>query len=128
VLSIYMNAELTDTSAVSEMVRTVEDPNRHVNRQIARWIRDRDLVLRGVNVSEGLRSLTSPLLCVSAWGDGIVPRRTAEFPYRTVASPVKKLLEVGTADLAMAHADLFISDVAQTRVFAPIASFLAEQA
>ncbi len=26
-----------------EMVRTVEDPNRHVNRQIAHWIRDKDL-------------------------------------------------------------------------------------
>jgi pimeloyl-ACP methyl ester carboxylesterase len=127
VLSIYMNAEITDTSAVSEMVRTVEDPNRHVNRQIARWIRDRDLVLRGVNVSDGLRSLTAPLLCVSAWGDGIVPRPTAEFPYRAAGSPVKKLLEVGAADLAMAHADLFISDEAQIRVFAPIAEWLAEQ-
>ena len=128
VLSIYMNAEITDTSAVSEMVRTVEDPNRHVNRQIAQWIRDRDLIMRGVNVAEGLRSLTSPLLCVSAWGDGIVPRPTAEFPYLAVASPVKKLLEVGTPDLAMAHADLFISKEAQIRVFEPIAAWLQEQA
>ena len=78
VLSIYMNAEITDTRAAGEMVKTVEDPNRHVNRQIAHWIRDRDLVLRGVDISEGLRSITAPLLCVSAWGDGIVPRRGVE--------------------------------------------------
>ena len=127
VLSIYMNAEITDTSLASEMVKTVEDPNRHVNRQIARWIHDRDLILRGVDISAGLRSITAPLLCVSAWGDGIVPRRTAEFPYLAVGSPVKKLLEVGAPELAMAHADLFISREAQTRVFEPIAAWLREQ-
>ncbi len=128
VLSIYMNAEITDTSAAGEMVRTVEDPNRHVNRQIACWIRDRDLTLSGVNISEGLRSVTAPLLCVSATGDGIVPRRTAEFPFLAVSSPEKKLLEVGTPELAMAHADLFISSEAQIRVFEPIAAWLQDQA
>jgi pimeloyl-ACP methyl ester carboxylesterase len=127
-LSIYMNADITDTSAAAEMVRTVEDPNRHVNRQIAHWIRERDLVLRGVNVSEGLASVTAPLLCVSAWGDGIVPRKTAEFPFRAVASPEKKLLEVGAPELAMAHADLFISNEAQIRVFEPIADWLRQRA
>jgi pimeloyl-ACP methyl ester carboxylesterase len=126
-LSIYMNASITDVSAANEMVKTVEDPNRHINRQIARWIRDRDLVVRGVNVSEALRSVREPLLCVFANGDGIVPRKTAEFPYRAVASPVKRLLEVGTDALAVAHADLFISNESHTRVFEPIASWLAEQ-
>ena len=59
-LSIYMNPEITDTARRGEMVKTVEDPNRHVNRQIAHWIRDRDLVLRGVNVSEALGSHDEP--------------------------------------------------------------------
>jgi pimeloyl-ACP methyl ester carboxylesterase len=126
VLSVYMNASITDTSAVSEMVKTVEDPNRHVNRQIARWIRDRDLILRGVNIAEGLRSVSAPLLCVSAFSDGIVPRRTAEFPYLAVASPSRRLLEVGAPELAMAHADLFISNESQIRVFEPIAAWLRE--
>jgi pimeloyl-ACP methyl ester carboxylesterase len=127
VLSIYLNADITDTSAPSQMVRTVEDPSRHVNQQIARWIRDRDLILRGVNIADGLRSVTAPLLCVSAWGDGIVPRPTAAFPYQAVASPVKRLLEVGGPALPMAHADLFISNEAQIRVFEPIAAFLRGQ-
>lgn len=127
VLSIYMNAEITDTSAAAEMVRTVEDPNRHVNRQIACWIRDRDLTIRGVNVSEALGSLTSPLLCISALGDGIVPRRTAEFPYVASGSPDKRLIEVGSAELAVAHADLFISSESQARVFEPIATWLGER-
>jgi pimeloyl-ACP methyl ester carboxylesterase len=128
VLSIYMNAGITDTSRASEMVRTVEDPNRHVNREIAQWIVDRDLVLRGVSVTEGLARLTSPLLVVSANGDGIVPRATAEFPYEAIGASDKALLRVGDAAYSMAHADLFISDEAETRVFEPIASWLAPRA
>jgi len=127
ILSVYMNSEITDTSAASEMVRTVEDPNRHVNKEIARWIRDKDLTLRGVNISDGMRAVREPLLCVSALGDGIVPRRTAEFPYLAAGSPDKRLIEVGTDELAMAHADLFISSESEGRVFEPVARWLAER-
>ena len=35
-LSIYMNAEITDTSAAAEMVKTGEDPTRHSTRPSAR--------------------------------------------------------------------------------------------
>ena len=126
-LSIYMNAEITDTSAAAEMVRTVEDPNRHVNRQIAHWIKDRDLVLQGVNVSDAVATLRNPLLCVTARGDGIVPQRTAEFPFRASGTADKRLLTVGDEQLAMAHADLFISSEAHARVFEPLASWLAER-
>lgn len=125
VLSIYMNASITDVSA--EMVKTVEDPNRHINREIAYWIRDKDLVVRGKNLSEALRDLHNPLLCVLALGDGIVPRRTAEFPYLAAGSREKRLLEVGTRERAVAHADLFVSNGAQEGVFEPIAAWLAAQ-
>ncbi|MFO0756530.1 MAG: alpha/beta fold hydrolase [Byssovorax sp.] len=124
-LSVYMNAEVTDVGAAAEMVKTVEDPNRHVNREIAQWIRDRDLLVNGVNVSEAVRAVTNPLLCVLASNDGIVPRRTAEFPYTAAASPVKKLIEVGDRGWAMAHADMFVSNESQARVFDPIATWLA---
>ena len=125
VLSIYMNAGITDVSA--EMVKTVEDPNRHINREIAYWIRNKDLVVRGKNLSEAIGDLQNPLLCVLARGDGIVPQRTAEFPYHAVASREKRLLEVGTRERAMAHADLFVSNGAQEGVFEPIAAWLAAQ-
>jgi hypothetical protein len=127
VLSIYMNPEITDTRAAAEMVRTVEDPNRHVNRQIAQWIGARDLVIRGVNVSEGLRALQNPLLAISALGDGIVPRATAAFPYAVWGGTDKQLIEVGTEQIAMAHADLFISSEAHARVFEPLAAWLRER-
>lgn len=42
------------------MVKTVEDPNRHINRQIARSMGNKDLVLRGVNISDGLGFLKRP--------------------------------------------------------------------
>jgi fermentation-respiration switch protein FrsA (DUF1100 family) len=127
VLAPYMNAAITDTRAADEMVKTVEDPNRHVTRQIAEWIHERDLILGGVNIAEGLRAVAAPLLCVSAWADGIVPRPTAEFPYRAVGSPVKRLLTVGSAEHAMAHADPYLSNESQSRVFAPIATWLRER-
>jgi hypothetical protein len=41
---------------------------------------------------------------------------------------VKKLLQVGAPELAMAHADLFISNEAQIRVFEPIAEWLRQRA
>jgi pimeloyl-ACP methyl ester carboxylesterase len=125
-LSIYINPEITDTSAAEEMVKTVEDPNRAINLQIAEWIRRRDLVLRDTNISEALRSVTRPLLCVYANGDGIVPRETATFPYEQAGSSRKSLLEVGTREIAMAHADMFVSRECHARVFAPVAAWLAE--
>ena len=126
-LSIYLNPSITDTQAAREMVKTVEDPNHHINREIAQWIRDRDLTVQGVNVSEGLTRIRQPFLCVLANSDGIVPRETAEYAVKKVASKSKRVLHVGTREIAVAHADLFISNEAHARVFAPIADWLAGQ-
>ncbi|MGI5862586.1 MAG: alpha/beta fold hydrolase [Myxococcales bacterium] len=126
-LSIYLNAQITDLSAAREMVRTVEDPNRFLNREIAVWVRQRDLIIDGTNVAEALERLTNPLLCVLARGDGIVPPETAAFAFHKIGSQVKKLVEVGSDAVTVAHADLFVSREAQARVFAPICEFLLEQ-
>ncbi|MBL8739828.1 MAG: alpha/beta fold hydrolase [Myxococcales bacterium] len=127
VLSLYMNPEHVDPRAVSELVRTVEDPNRYVNKQIARWIRDKDLVLRGTNVSTALANVRSPLLCVVANGDGIVPRATAEFSYRRIGTHDRTLLEVGSPEMRLAHADMFVSGEAHERVYAPVRDWLLER-
>jgi predicted alpha/beta hydrolase len=97
-----------------------------VNREIAEWVRRRDLYLRGQNVSERLAAVDRPLLCVVANRDGLVPRETGEFPYRQVATRDKRLLEAGTREIPMGHADLFLSREAHGRVFEPIARWLAE--
>jgi pimeloyl-ACP methyl ester carboxylesterase len=123
-LKLYMNPDYVDTSALSELARTVEDPNRHVNREIATWVRDRDLVVGGVDVTRSLSTLRAPLLCVVANADGIVPLSTARFAYDHVGSDDRTLVEVGSGDVRLAHADMFVSDHAEGRVFAPIRDWL----
>ena len=124
----YINPDITDVDRAQEMAKTVEDPNRHINRQIAHWIRKRDLVLRGKNISEGLAEIDQPLLCVLGNSDGIVPRETARFPFERVRSKKKDLLVVGAHDIAVGHADLFISNHAPKHVFGPIAQWLSDKA
>lgn len=123
-LSLYMNADAIDHSAAKELVKTVEDPNRVVNKQIARWIRDRDLIVRDQNLSVAIRALTCPLLSVVANGDGIVPRATAEYAHHHIGSSDRELLHVGDEQMRLAHADMFVSDEAHARVFAPVADWL----
>lgn len=125
-LRMYLNPDIVDLGAAREMTRTVEDPNRHVNREIALWIKARDLVARGTNLSEAIARMPEPLLVVIANGDGIVPRETAEFLLSASTANITSRLDVGTAELRMAHADMFVSNHAQERVFRPIAGWLAD--
>jgi pimeloyl-ACP methyl ester carboxylesterase len=128
VLSLYLNAASTDTSHAATMIQTVEDPNPYVNRDIARWIRRRDLVVRGVNVSKALGSMKHPFLGVIANHDGIVPPETSRAIHDQIGSPDKSLLEVGDDDGPIAHADLFLSTGAQEKIFAPLADWLIARA
>ena len=126
-LHLYMHPVIIDTSRMDEMLQTIEDPNPVLNRQIAEWIASRDLYVNGFNVTEGLASATNPLLVVLASADGIVPERTALSAFQAMASPVKDVLRVGNETLPVAHADLFISEIARERVFEPLADWLAAQ-
>ncbi len=124
-LSLYINARSTDLSRAHEMVQTVEDPVASLNREIAEWVLRRELVVRGVNVSRGLRAVRNPVLCVVGRQDGVVPEETARAVYDEVGSERRELLLVGTPEWPIAHADLFVAEHAEARIFAPIAAFLA---
>lgn len=126
-LSPYLNPEVTNLEAARDMVKTVEDPNRHINRQIAKWIRDRDLFIKGANLSDLIARIANPFLCIIGNSDGIVPPETARFSYDQVRSKKKSLIVVGDDELSIAHADLFISKQAHEKVYAPLAQWLAEQ-
>jgi alpha-beta hydrolase superfamily lysophospholipase len=126
-LAIYMNTSSTDTSHAATMVQTVEDPNPHVNLDIAHWLKDRELTVRGVNVSRALEAMTYPHLTVLAKDDGIVPPETARDIYETIGSTDKQILEVGGGDHPMAHADLFLATGAQELIFEPLAQFLLKR-
>ena len=124
-LSPYLHPEHVDTTHAAELTRTVDDPNPRLNYDLALWLQTRDLVLRGVNVTEAMRSVTIPLLTVIANGDGIVPEETALSAHAAFGSARKDILRVGDDALAFAHADLFVSDHAQRLVFEPMANWLA---
>ena len=126
-LSLYLNSTSTDTSQADLMIQTVEDPNPFVNAELAKWMRRRDLVIRGINVSRKLAEMTYPLMCVVASNDGIVPLETARAIYTTIASKEKELLQVGDPSSPIAHADLFLSTGAQERIFSKVADFLLRQ-
>ena len=123
-LSVYANVKSTDLSQAAVMVKTVEDPNPHVNRDIAEWIARRQLVLRGVDVSAALASMTNPFLCIVANNDGIVPPETARAPFDAIGSTDKELMAVGDPTFPIAHADLFLSTGCQETVFDRLATFL----
>jgi pimeloyl-ACP methyl ester carboxylesterase len=123
VLSIYMNPAHVDLSAIPELVETVDDPVPWINRQMARWIQQRDLVVRGVNVTTGLAPVDGVrILAIIANRDGIVPPDAARAI--TQAYPAASTLAVGDKHRWYAHADMFVGDHAEQDVFEPLAAFL----
>ena len=126
-LQVYLHPEIVDTSRMKEMIQTVENPNRTLNRQIAEWLKRGDLVVRGINVTEAVADAKNPLLVVLSNADGIVSEATALSAHHKMGSSVKDILCVGTAEVPVAHADLFVSDIAQEWVFEPLAQWLVAQ-
>lgn len=121
-LAPYMNAANVDIAAAGELVRTVEDPDPMLNAQIARWIRAKDLILHGTNVTEAMRDVEIPLLLVLANRDGIVPTGAADSA-RTVWGGQVEVLNVGDEEQWYSHADLFVGNDAPRHVFAPLADW-----
>ncbi len=123
-LTVYLHPGIVDLSQSEILAQAVENPNRRVSRDVARWIKDGDLMINGRNICEGVGAMQNPLLTVIANGDGIVPRETALWPHLHIGSSRRDLLEVGTHSQPIAHADMFISDMAPTVVFEPLADWL----
>lgn len=128
-LHIYMHPAIVDLTRYDILVETVEDPNPRVNGDIARWVRNRDLIVRDENVCDRFRSSRHSLLSVVAGADGIVPPETALSAHHLSGASAdrRSILRVGTDSVPMAHADLFVSKFSEAWVFHPIADWLAAQ-
>jgi pimeloyl-ACP methyl ester carboxylesterase len=127
-LSIYLNPKIVDLSKSSTLAKTVEDPNRHLNRDLAVWLNRGDAIIDGKNLTEEFAArVRCPLLSVVALGDGIVPQRSARSAHVHGRMAVKDMLEIGTDDVHIAHADLFVSDYAEDWLFRPMGEWLAKQ-
>ncbi len=123
-LAIYLHPEIVDLSHPEILAQTVEDPNPKLNREIAVWIKRKDLVIDGVNVSERFGQVDNPLFLMLANADGIVPPDVALSAGELTGSQDVQSITAGDDSIQMAHADMFISDYAQELVFDPMADWL----
>ncbi|MBF0118792.1 MAG: hypothetical protein HQK79_08145 [Desulfobacterales bacterium] len=126
-LKIYMHPEIVDISKSADLVQTVEDPNRFLNREIAIWVKNKDLYVKGQNVTEKLKRFVSPIMCMVANADGIVPEKTVTSALEASGSKNKKTIYCGNESIKLAHADMFISDYAHEMVFKPLCEWLKSQ-
>jgi len=126
-LGFYMNPDTIDLESVAELTRTVEDPHPAINRDIATWLKSRDLELAGVNITHALRDLELPLLIVLSNRDGMVPEATAMSAASAWGGAVE-VLRVGDERNWFAHANLFVANDARELVFEPMIEWLRRQA
>lgn len=123
-LSPYLHPDLIDTSDIDRLVQSVEDPSPRLNREIAEWIHERELLAGGRTLGEVLAGSEVPLLCVAADADGIVPPSCVFSAYYASGAAVREKILVGGEGRHFAHADLFVSRYSQELVFEPVANWL----
>lgn len=123
-LSIYLHSKHIDMSKVDEFIQTVEDPNRFINAEISEWMKKKDLIFEGKNITAEFARFTKPLLCLIANSDGIVPPETVRYPLSVARSSIRDEIVVGNESIKFAHADLYISIHAQKMFFEPFSDWL----
>ncbi len=126
-LGLYMNPSTIDMDRMDIMTRTVENPDPHLNREIAHWVNRRQLQLRGDDIAHKLGRVEVPLLVVLANRDGIVPPATARSVLPVWGGDDVEELMVGTADNWFAHANLFIANDSPKQVFDPMIAWLEKR-
>ncbi len=123
-LSHYMNPDIIDLSKADELVQTIDDPDPQLTWEMARWITARELVVDGLNICHSLYSIEIPIQCVIALQDGIVTPEAALSVLDHIGSHEIDIVEVGSVEVPHAHADLFVSDGVEERVFRPMGQWL----
>lgn len=123
-LDMYANPANISLSDAAEFSKSVSNPSPSLNAEIAQWIKDGDLRIRDVNITEAMREQTIPLLVVSANRDGIVPPATARF-VRTIwgGEDIEELI-VGDEKNWYSHADVFIGKNSRKDFFDPLIGWL----
>ncbi|MEZ4475030.1 MAG: alpha/beta fold hydrolase [bacterium] len=123
-LHVYLHPAICDLSEPASLVQTVDDPVPRINQEIARWIRDRDLVLQGRDLTADLAGCELPLLTLVANADGIVPESTTCSAHNLLTGAPRTVVHAGDHRRPMAHADLFVSEPAEEQVFRPLVAWL----
>lgn len=123
-LGLYMNPNTIDMDRMDVMTRTVENPDPQLNREIAHWVKRRELWLQDENIAAKLSRVTLPLFVVLANRDGIVPPSTARSVLDVWGGSDVQELTVGDADNWFAHANLFIANDSPQQVFDPLIAWI----
>jgi pimeloyl-ACP methyl ester carboxylesterase len=124
IIKLYLHPEFISQDHIDTMLNVVDDPNRFLNEEIARWVQNKDLIINRKNLTREMRKVKNAFLCLMGNEDGIVPADTALSAFEVMGSQKKEILVVGDDHVKFAHADMFISDYAQEMVFAPMATWL----
>lgn len=124
-LSIYVNVDHIDFSDADQVMKTIDVPSRRINRQIALWMRHKDMVLSGINVTEALGGVDKPLLVIHTNRDQIVPEPVCLAVTTAWGGRDVTVLKIGDDADWYAHADLFMAPHAPALVFGPMADWLA---
>ncbi|MBN2194235.1 MAG: alpha/beta fold hydrolase [Polyangiaceae bacterium] len=127
-LRAYVNGSHADDADERLLVGAIADPSPNVNVEITEWLARCDLMLGGTDVAAELGRVTIPLLVVAANRDGLVPLAAARSAVAAWGGADVEVLEVGTHEDWFSHADLFVAPTAPTRVFVPVAHWLAGRA
>ena len=106
-------------------MKTIDVPSRRINRNIALWMRAKDMVLSGVNVTDALMGVDKPLLVIHTNRDQIVPEPVCLAVTRAWGGPDVTVMKIGDEADWYAHADLFMAPRAPELVFGPMADWLA---
>ena len=124
-LRLYLRAENVDLDKAQVLVRTVEDPVPAVNEQIARWLKDKDLVVDGRNVTGEFHRFGGPFFCLYGNADGIVPQDTAMTAFTHTGSAIREVMALGDDRIKMAHADPYVSRYSHDALFRPMIDWLS---
>ena len=123
-LSIYINVDHIDLDDAEQIMRTIDVPSRRINRHIAVWMRQKDMVLDGTNITDALGAVDKPLLVIHTNRDQIVPEQVSLSVVKAWGGSDITVLKIGDESDWYAHADLFMAPRAPELVFGPMADWL----
>lgn len=125
-LDVYANPANIQLSDAPEFSKSVSNPSPTLNAELAQWIKQGDLRMRGIDITEAMREQTIPLLVVSSNRDGIVPPPTARYIREVWGGEDVDELIVGDDQRWYSHADVFIGKHARQDVFEPVIDWLQQ--
>jgi poly(3-hydroxyalkanoate) synthetase len=121
-LPLWKPGSFDDDDLVFTLRHAFSSDGHHVLADLCQLAMENGQRAGRVPVSDRLRALKSPLLCVAGAVDGIAPADSVHALFSRAGSPVKRYLEVDAG-----HIDLITGRRARADVWEPVITFVREQ-